>query len=446
MTSCQLGSGEDGEEAFVFLHANVIPMDRERLLEDHTVIIRDGRIDEIGPASETKVPRGAEVVDATGQFLIPALADMHVHLEGEAWNVMFPPEEQYSPDELDFQDLLFLYIANGVATIEVMSALPEHIVARDSIAGGKLLGPRMVLSRMIDGPEKAWPPPISSWVATAEEGRQAVLDAKQAGYDRIKVYSFLDHPTYESVLATANEIGMGVDGHIPYELSVEQVLEAGQSHIVHSEEIMKQAGGDYSRERIEYFAKIITENGAWVTPTLTTSRNVLKVLDDPEEVLGRLESKYLHPMDLGIWSFINTNLLQTIPAERRPLLREGFENFQRPLTLALHEAGAGLMTGTDALMPGCVPGFSIHDELEELTAAGLSAFEALRCSTTNPYEFLGEADERGTIEVSKHADLVLLRENPLSIIGNTRSINGVMIKGRWLPGAEIQQKLQERLP
>jgi imidazolonepropionase-like amidohydrolase len=442
MTSCGMEPGEDGEGTFAFVHANVIPMDRERVLADHTVIVRDGRIESVGPTSGTDVPRGTDIVDATGRFLIPALADMHVHLEGEAWNVMFPPDEQFAPDDLDFERLLFLYVANGVATVEVMSALPEHVAVRDSIARGEMLGPRLVLSRMIDGPGKAWPPPIADWVATGAEGRQAVLDARQVGYDRMKVYSFLDPPTYDAILATAREVGMDVDGHVPYALSVERVVEAGQTHIVHSEEIMKQAAGDYSRERIEYFATILAESGTWVTPTLITSRNVLAILDDPASALAPPESRYLHPMDLGIWAFINTNLLQTIPQEQRVGLREGFEEFQQPLTLALHEAGAGLMTGTDALLPGCLPGFSVHDELGELVGAGLSAFDALRCSTTAPHEFLDETDQAGTIEPGKRADLVLLEADPLEDIANTRTIAGVMIRGTWLPGEEIEERLE----
>ncbi|MCP4396715.1 MAG: hypothetical protein GY801_05340 [bacterium] len=195
---------------FAFVHVNVIPMDQERVLTDHTAIVQDGRIVEIGPAASTHVPDGAARIDAAGQYLIPALADMHVHMLGQAWNIMFSPEAQFPPEALDFSKLLFLYVANGVTTVQVMSALPDHLPLRDQINRGEVLGPRLILARMIDAPEKAWPPPINTWVATVDEARQAVLEAKEAGYDTMKVYSFLTQDTYDAVLSTAKEVGMPV--------------------------------------------------------------------------------------------------------------------------------------------------------------------------------------------------------------------------------------------
>jgi len=124
-------------------------------------------------------------------------------------------------------------------------------------------------------------------------------------------------------------------------------------------------------------------------------------------------------------------------------LRDGYYEFQRPLTRALGEAGARMMTGTDALIPSNVPGFSIHDELAELVDVGLSPYEALRSSTTEPFAFVGELDQAGTIAVGKRADLVLLQGNPLSDIAETRRISGVMLQGRWLGREDIEQGLEQ---
>jgi len=116
--------------------------------------------------------------------------------------------------------------------------------------------------------------------------------------------------------------------------------------------------------------------------------------------------------------------------------------FQRPFTKAFHDAGGNMMTGTDALIPTTIPGFSIHHELEELVDVGLTPYEALRTSTILPHEFLGEFDEAGTIEVGKRADLVLLEKNPLEEIRNTQKITGVMIRGKWLSQTDIQKGLE----
>jgi hypothetical protein len=435
--------GGDTAGMFAFVDVNVIPMDRERVLEGQTVVVVGGRIESIGDAATSEIPAGAKRIQASGRYLIPALSDMHVHLEGDAWNGMFPPQDQFPPETLDFGKLLFPYVANGVATVQVMSALPEHIELRQRIDRGELLGPRLVLALMVDGPDRAWPPPISTWVSTPDEARQAVLDADRVGYDRIKVYSFLDRESYEAILTTAGEVGMGVGGHIPYELSLEEVLEAGQDLIAHSEEVMKFAQSPYSDDQIEDIAGLIAASETWITPTLTTSRNILAVLDDFDGELAREDARYLHPMDRGIWSFINTNLYQNIPQDQRAALREGYLSFQRPLTLALNAAGARMMTGTDSLIPSNVPGFSIHDELAELVDVGISPYEALRSSTTEPFAFLGELDQAGTIEVGKRAQLVLLHGNPLADIAETRRISGVMLQGRWLGSEEIERGLEQ---
>jgi len=438
-------SDADGDTANVvaFVDVNVIPMDIDRVVEHQTVVTVDGRILSMGDTGVPKIPAWAHRIEASGQYLIPALSDMHVHLEGVAWNGLFPPEEQFSPEALDFDKLLFPYVANGIATVQVMSALPEHIGLRESIARGELLGPRLLLARMVDGPGRAWPPPISTWVSSPEEARQAVLDSHREGYDSIKVYSFLDRASYEAIITTAGEIGMGVGGHCPYELSLEEVLESGQNLIAHSEEIMKFAESPYTRDQIEEIAATIADSGSWITPTLTTSRNILAVFEDFDGELARPEARYLHPMDRGIWSFINNNLYAPIPPEQRDAIEGGFLQFQLPLTQALNRAGAKLMTGTDSLIPSTVPGFSIHDELAELVEAGLSPYEALRSSTTEPFTFLGELDQAGTIEVGKRADLVLLKGNPLSDIAATRSISGVMMHGRWLDKEVLKQGLEE---
>jgi len=105
---------------FVFTHANVVPMNKETVLSDYSVIVRDGKITEIGPSSSVTIPAGAIEIDATGKFMIPALSDMHVHLEGDAWNIVYPPETKFKEEEINFSDILFLYTAHDMTSIVVM--------------------------------------------------------------------------------------------------------------------------------------------------------------------------------------------------------------------------------------------------------------------------------------------------------------------------------------
>ncbi len=426
-----------------FRHASVVPMDTERVLRDHTVVAVNGTIVAIGPDSAVQVPAGAVRIDAGGRCLLPALCDMHVHLLSEAWNIMQRPEARVPGKDLPVEDFLLPYLANGVTTVQALSATPEDLALRKRIDRGEVLGPRLILARMIDGPMKAWPPPLSTWVASPPEAREAVRQAKQAGYDKIKVYSFLSQECYDAIVSTAQELDMDVIGHIPMSVSVEHVLGSGQTLIAHTEEVMKHAGGDYRAERIDYFAKRMADHGVWMTPTLVTTRNILEFFASPESLLARPEVAYFrHPLERDVWSFMMTNLYQPIPDEMRNRLWLGFEKFQRPLTKAFRDQGGKLMAGSDALMIGDVPGFALQRELRELVDVGLTPFEALRTSTTNPLEYLGESDRAGTIAVGKHPDLVLVDGNPLEDISAASRVEGVLIRGRWVSGEEIHERMQ----
>ncbi|MFA6985711.1 MAG: amidohydrolase family protein [Arenimonas sp.] len=427
-----------------FLHAAVVPMDREQVLPDQAVVVVDGKIVALGPTSRVRVPRGALRIDARGRYVLPALSDMHVHVEGESWNALLSPEALAASKNVPFEDFLFPYVANGVTTVQVLSGTHELLPLRGRIANGELLAPRLVLARMIDGPKKAWPPPLSTWVATAEEARAATLQAKADGYDKMKVYSFLNKESYDAVIATAKEQHMDVIGHIPNALSVEYVVDAGQKMIAHTEEVAKHAHGDYSAEKIAYFADRIAHGGVWMTPTLITTRSILEEFSDPDGLFSRPEAVYAkHPMQTGIWTFISRNLYQHIPPAAQTKLRNDFERFQKPLTKEFHDRGGQLMTGTDTLLPRLVPGFALHRELQELVDVGLTPYEALRTSTTIPYEYLGESGEAGTVEVGKRTDLLLVEGNPLEDISAASKIVGVMMRGRWIGRDEIDKKMRE---
>jgi imidazolonepropionase-like amidohydrolase len=418
-------------------------MDRERVLRDQTVVISNGKIVSIGRSASVKIPKDAMRVDAAGKYLIPALSDMHVHLEAEAFNLMLKPEDQLTAGNIPFEEFLFPYIANGVTTIQVLSATPEHVALQRKVSRDQLLAPRLVNARMIDGPEKAWPQPLSTWVSKAEEASKAVHEAKKNGYDKIKVYSFLNKESYDAIISAAREDHMDVVGHIPNALSVEYVVDAGQKMIAHTEEVAKHTHGDYSHEKIDYYAGRIANGGVWMTPTLITTRSILELFNDPNGLRGRPEAVYSqHPMQAGIWSFITNNLYRPIPSDARKKLNDDFEKFQRPLTKVFHDKGGKLMTGTDSLFPGLVAGFAVHRELQELVSVGLTPYEALYTSTTEPHAFLGDMETAGTIEVGKCTDLVLLEENPLKDVSAASKIAGVLVRGHWLDAGDIGRRMK----
>jgi imidazolonepropionase-like amidohydrolase len=429
--------------SIAFEHASVVPMDGERILPDHTVVVVDGRIASVGPSGKVRVPRGAVRIDARGRHLLPALSDMHVHVEGESWNALLTPEALAASQDVPLEDFLFPYVANGVTTVQVLSGTHELLPLRGRIADGAVLAPRLVLARMIDGPDKAWPPPMAVWVADAGQARAATRQAKAEGYDKMKVYSFLDKASYDAIIATARELDMDVVGHVPYALTVEYVVDAGQKMIAHTEEVAKHAHGDYSAQKIAYYADRIAKGHVYMTPTLVTTRTIIEGFDDPAGLFSSPEAAYAaHPMQVDIWRFI-ANMNQGIPPPAREKLRDDFEKFQKPLTKVFHDHGGQLMTGTDSLLPRLVPGFALHRELQELVGVGLTPYQALRTSTTIPYEYLGEAADAGTITVGKRTDLLLVDGNPLEDVAAAAKIAGVLMRGRWIDRAQIDRRMQQ---
>ncbi len=434
-------SEDNKSKVFVFTNVNIIPMDRDRILNDQIVIIRDGKINAIG-SSSMEVPVGSVIIDAEGKYLIPALADMHVHLEGDAWNLVCPPGAKFSTEEIDFSDILFVYIANGITMIDIMSALPEHIQLREKIQKNEILGPRLVLSKMIDGPGKAWPPPISKWVKNGEEAARAVKEFVKQGYDRIKVYSFLSKESYDAIIKTAKELKIPVDGHIPLSVTPEYIVKSGQNMIAHAEEVMKFAK-DHSPEQIKYYAGLIADSNTWIDSTMILSKNLISLFEDDGKEFSKSGTEYLHPLGSMIWSFVFEKLYKPIPEKIKKSIKDGYNSFQIPFVYEFHKQGGKLLAGTDSLIPSTLPAVSLHKELEIMVNAGLSNFEALKASTTNPYEFLGESDMSGTIMKGKNANLLLLEKNPLNNISNTRSIAGVMINGVWISKEQIDIRMKK---
>ena len=203
----------DSPAVVAFVNVNVIPFDRERILGAQTVIVRDGRITQIGPASNVKVPDGALKIDGRGKYLMPGLADMHVHL--------YPGAGQQN--DLASQQLQ-LFLANGVTTVRNMIGKPEHLLLRDRVAKGELPGPTIYT---------AGPPMLGNTVPTPADAERAVTEQKKAGYDFIKVHEGLSPETYAAIVATAKRVGIPFAGHVTATVGLKRALEARQTSIEH---------------------------------------------------------------------------------------------------------------------------------------------------------------------------------------------------------------------
>lgn len=444
VSACASARPRSGAESatVAFVGVNVVPMTPGAgVIPDQTVLVREGRIVRIGPTAEVRVHPGALRIDGAGRYLMPGLADMHVHLE-------------------HFQDsrLLALFLANGITTVRNMDGRPYILAWRDSIARGSLLGPTIHTA----GPILDGDPPVrddNTVVRSAEEARAAVREQVAAGYDFIKVYTGLSPEAYRAVLRAAGEAGVPVAGHVPRRVSVQEALAGGQRAIEHLFEYgdLVEAEDSPVRDRwhwsklylampvdparVEPAARRIAASGVWTVPTVVQADRALVPPDSLRSWLAHPGIAYLPPEAPGFWEERARETAGRMDAEDWTMAARGRQNRLRLLG-ALHRAGAKLLVGTDTPNPFVIPGYSLHEELENFMAAGLSPGEALALATREAARFLGELDEWGTLEAGKRADLLLLDGNPLDDIRAVRAPSGVMVRGTWLPAERLREMLQ----
>jgi len=428
-----LAAGAAAADTVAFVNVNVIPMSEETTISQQTVIVSDGVIAGMGNVDEMPVPEAALVVDGTDRFLIPGLAEMHAHV----------PPAASADLERDFA----LFVANGVTTVRGMLGDPSHLQLRAALLDVDRMGPRLITS----GPSLN-----GRSVSGAADGARQVREQHAAGYDFIKIHPGLDAAEFIAIAAAANELGMPFAGHVPVAVGLSGALAAGMASIDHLDGYMAalmppqydESGGyggffdvllagDVDADGIEALADATAAAGTWVVPTETLVEQLVNEV--PASELGsRAEMQYVPGATIDSWAQAKQRQQQERGFSRE--VAERAIHLRRALIRALHDAGAGLLLGSDAPQVFNVPGFSLHRELELMVAAGLTPFEALRTGTASAAQFLGL--ETGVIATGREADLVLLDANPLDDITSTRRIHGVMARGRWYPAAELDALLE----
>jgi hypothetical protein len=404
------------------VNVSVLPMDRERVLTGQTVIVRRGAITDVGPADRVTVPDAATRVDGQGKYLMPGLADLHVHFGG-------PRDMQLA--------LLKLYVANGVTTVLNLRGSSDQLALRKDVAEGKVLGPTIYTA----GPYVNEP-----FVTTPDEVERAVVDLKRSGYDFAKMHGDLSREAYRRLHAVGRREGIRVIGHAPRNLGIEAMFEERQYAVVHAEEYIYDRNNS-SRHfaqiepRIPELARATVNAGIWVMPNLTAYKNIGAQINDLDAILARPEMAHMPPGIRESWGPATNPYTRRFGKDLYPGFLERYAMLEK-LVRGFRAAGVKMLVGTDALNTAVVPGSSMHDELADLVAAGLTSYEALRAATANAAEFFAVSGRNGTVAVGQPGDLVLLEANPLENVANTRRIAGVMLRGRWMSQAEIGTMLE----
>ena len=439
-----------------------------------TLVITGNRITDVG--RNVRVPPQAQVVDATGKFVIPGLWDMHIHIH--RW------------------DELVILLANGVTGVRLMAGLPEYFKMQQEIESGNVLGPRMAIaSRNMDGsiPGQPLPPapgdtagereewraveaaesiPRAMQVTSQAQARAAMAQAKASGVEFVKIHNGLTRDTYFAIAEEAKTQGLYLTGHVPTGISVAELIDSGMRSVEHfggmlegcssrEDELLKasldalslspaqraestlrnrrMAVETFSPETCAALAAHLVRANAWLNPTFMPGGGI-----KAERARGAALAKYVPARLRASWQQrADAAPEPPSPSPEQQALAALVEANRLAVVGIMRGVGVGFLAGTDTGRPWRFSGFSLHDALAELNNAGLTPMEALQAATSNPARLLGKEKEFGTVQTGMLADLVVLDADPLQQIANTRRINAVVVNGRLLDRNTLDQMLAQ---
>lgn len=418
-------------------------MHEEVVLENKAVAVRDGIIVAVVDTSEAQSIEAPKRIDGEGRYLMPGLADMHVHVR---W---------------DPQTMFDLFLAHGVTTVANMRIGDgkdlniDHLALRAEIASGKRVGPRYYLT----GPHFE-----DDYPASLEEVEVVLGEHVEAGYDFVKVHGDLPPEIYDALMKDARSRGLRVIGHGQHKRPLQETLRLDT--LEHAEELLytaidPQFGAALEKDFLQAYREhaerlreptyrtpiieAIVQSGIHVNPTLIVYKMVgewesdahlAAMRDDPTMAYlpARVKDRWLGPK--------NPYQEDGFPIKKAEIDRNLEVLFM--LVKEMNDAGVPLLLGTDTFGT-LIPGHSLHQELALLVQAGLSPYEAIRTGTVNIAAYLNEADRAGAIREEYRADFILLDRNPLSDIANSQSVSGVYSQKRWHSRIDIEQLKQNAI-
>ena len=396
---------------------------------DALIIIRNGHIEAVARVNEIPIPKDADQIDVVGKTIIPGLIDAHAHVE--RWATL-------------------RYVAWGVTTVRDLHGQSDTVLQlRSQMNLGSIIGPRMFSAgAMIDGVPTTYPNAVG--VSTPDEARRAVDQHAVAGADYLKVYTKITPTLLRALLDEADKLRLPVAAHLGMTDAL-TAARAGVISIEHMAGVVQAATGDatYSYAHSNFLTGWTVEEKGWAGLDSATVAHTARALAQtrvtivPTLVLHDMLARLDNPILLSRPGMEDVpESAQSVRSVPSLLLRTGwhaadFDAFRRSrrrqdqFVREFKRAGGTIAAGTDAANQLLIPGYSMHEEMAFLVAAGLTPLEAITAATRRGAQLL-HADSLGMVAPGKVADLVVLNGDPAADIGATRNIAMVMIRGRMI--------------
>jgi imidazolonepropionase-like amidohydrolase len=403
-----IGCADPEGSAVAYVGATLFDGTGASAVENAVLVVEDGRVAEIGRAEDVQIPRGASEIDVSGSFIIPGLVDAHAHV-GDTRGL---ESGHYSEENILAQ--LHLFARYGVTTVVSLGDdREEGIRVRDAQNVPTLDRARLFVAGTVvtgDTPEEA--------VAIAESNAAMGVDwIKFRVDDNLGTVEKMNPEVYRAVIAKADELGLPVAAHVYYLDDTKDLVEAGIDFVGHS---VRDLPVDSE------LITLLRESGVCYCATLMREVSTYVYESEPEffgdpffraEVDSSIITELLDPS--------RQETVRNSPAAQQ--YKAALDVAKRNLGL-LSEAGVRIAMGTDAGPPGRFQGYFDHLELELMAEAGMSSVEILLAATGDAAACMG-LEGIGTLEPGNWADFLILGEDPLVDIKNTRSIEHVYVAG-----------------
>lgn len=432
------------EADYIIKNINIVDVEKGKLVRNRNVAINDDKIVAIRKR-DIKHIDSTIVIDGTKKFLIPGLWDMHAHYN-----------ESYK-----FAN--YMQLANGITGVRDMWGIVDTIhYIREETKKGNMLAPDIYNSgNVINGHGSWW-----GWKMTIVNGENEVVEAvrqqAQQEVDFIKIYHNLTKDDYLTLANICKELNIPFAGHVPFSVNIWEAIEVNQRSLEHFKKVLEGVSSDqrkldellqkdwnnpertkflyesFDQKLFDSLAVTLANSDTWICPTFIYWKGFLN-RDNPE-IWKDTRLEYMPKNIKLFWETpqeVLTEQKEFFAVARKKL------DFEISLIGKMVKAGVKILAGTDYDNPFCYPGFSLHDELSLMVEGGMTPSEALKTATYNPALFMEKEKEIGQVAEGYTASLVLLNDNPLEDINNTRDIDGVFLRGQYFDRLTLSRMLNE---